>query len=203
MIAGTGSPDPDGLLTPEEIARVNEAFRPDVEIAPGEYGFSEISCFFTSSYDDPTQIDLKEFLMYCPLAETLENNEAEEFRAVMENADIWDGPPDRELSSPLDLPVPTHRYPREKVSALLQKYAGVTVEALDWSGCLYVEEYDAFYNFTSDAGPGFFPCAGGQIMGDTALLWSDPDGSGDRCELTLRKDGDRWLIQSHHTIYTR
>ena len=68
---------------------------------------------------------------------------------------------------------------------------------------LYLEEYDAFYNFTSDYGPGFFTCAGGQITGDTVLLWSEPDFNGSRCELTLRKSGENWLIQSHHTIYER
>ena len=108
-----------------------------------------------------------------------------------------------ELNSPGDLPVQTKRYPREKVSALLQKYAGVTIDQLDWGEMLYLEEYDAFYNFTSDYGPGFFTCAGGQITGDTVLLWSEPDFNGSRCELTLRKSGENWLIQSHHTIYER
>ena len=191
-----------GYLTRAQVEQINEAFRDEVKLPDGGWGPSEISCFFTSSYDDPTQIDLEEFLMYCPLAEILENDEVEEFQAVIAKDGSWN---DWEygLDSPGNLPVPTKRYPREKVSALLQKYAGVTVEELDWSGCLYLEEYDAFYNFTSDFGPGFFPCAGGQIMEDTVLLWSDPDESGDRCELTLRKDGENWLIQSHHTIYER
>ena len=115
----------------------------------------------------------------------------------MEKDNLWIDP-ERELSSPEDLPVPVHRYPRSEVSALLQKYAGVTVEELDWESCLYVEEYDAFYNFTSDAGPGFFECAGGQVAGDSVLLWSAPLEDGTRSELTLRKSGDRWLIQSFH-----
>lgn len=191
-----------GYLTRAQVEQINEAFRDEVKLPDGGWGSSEISCFFTSSYDDPTQIDLEEFLAYCPLAEILENDEVEEFQAVIAKDGSWD---DWEygLDSPGDLPVPTKRYPREKVSALLQKYAGVTVDELDWSGCLYLEEYDAFYNFTSDFGPGFFPCTGGQIMEDTVLLWSDPDENGDRCELTLRKDGENWLIQSHHTIYER
>lgn len=191
-----------GDLTQAQVDQINEAFRDEVKLPDGGWGPSEISCFFTSSYDDPAQIDLEEFLMYCPLAEILENDEAEEFQAVIAKDGSWD---DWEygLDSPGNLPVPTKRYPREKVSALLQKYAGVTVEELDWSNCLYVEEYDAFYNFTSDFGPGFFPCAGGQIMEDTVLLWSRPGENGERCELTLRKNGENWLIQSHHTIYER
>ena len=143
--------------------------------------------FFTSNYDNPAQINLEEFLRYCPigLSNSLGEEDTEEFLAVMELDNGWIDP-DRELSSPNDLPVPVHRYPRAEVSALLQKYAGVAVEELDWEGCLYVEEYDAFYNFTSDAGPGFFPCAGGEVSGDTAVLWSDPDEKGDRCRLTLQ-----------------
>lgn len=175
-------------LTEEEVARVNEAFEPFVQLADNVYGSSEICCFFTSNYDNPAQINLEEFLRYCPigLSNSLGEEDTEEFLAVMELDNGWTDP-DRELSSPIDLPVPVHRYPRAEVSALLQKYAGVAVEELDWEGCLYVEEYDAFYNFTSDAGPGFFPCAGGEVSGDTAVLWSDPDEKGDRCRLTLQK----------------
>lgn len=191
-----------GYLTRAQVEQINEAFRDEVKLPDGGWGSSEISCFFTSSYNDPTQIDLEEFLAYCPLAEILENDEVEEFQAVIKKDGSWN---DWEygLDSPGNLPVPTKRYPREKVSALLQKYAGVKVEELDWSGCLYLEKYDAFYNFTSDFGPGFFPCVGGQIMEDSVLLWSDPNENGDRCELVLRKNGDGWLIQSHHTIYER
>lgn len=193
-----------GDLTQEQVDRANEAFAEFVEISPGGYASSEISCFFTSSYDDPTQIDLEEFLRYCPIGtgDCLGEEDTEEFLAVMAQDNSWTDP-EWELHSPYDLPVPVHRYPRAEVSALLQKYAGITVEELDWEGCLYLKKYDAFYNFTSDAGPGFFPCAGGQIMEDSVLLWSKPDENGDRCELVLRKDGNRWLIQSHHTIYER
>ena len=190
-----------GDLTQEQVDRANEAFASFVQLSEHKFGNSEISCFFTSSYDDPTQIDLEEFLRYCPIGignnNCLGEDDIDEFLAVMEKDNLWIDP-ERELSSPEDLPVPVHRYPRSEVSALLQKYAGVTVEELDWESCLYVEEYDAFYNFTSDAGPGFFECAGGQVAGDSVLLWSAPLEDGTRSELTLRKSGDRWLIQSFH-----
>lgn len=189
-----------GDLTQEQVDRANEAFQADVFLPDGGTGPSEISCFFTSSYDDPTQIDLEEFLRYCPLSELVgETADREEYRDVLK-ASFWD-----EYSAAPDflLPTPMHRYPREKVSALLEKYTGVSVDQLDWGEMLYLEEYDAFYNFTSDYGPGFFTCAGGQITEDTVLLWSEPDFNGSRCELTLRKSGENWLIQSHHTIYER
>ena len=191
-----------GDLTQEQVDRANEAFRPDVEQPDGSWGPSEISCFFTSSYGDPTQIDLEEFLMYCPLREEVgtrvDPEEAKECQAVLEAA-----MPDVANDPEFVLPTPMWRYPREKVTALLQKYAGVTADELDWSNVTYLEEYDAFYNFTSDYGPGFFSCAGGQVTEDAVLLWSKPNEDGERCELTLRKSGDGWLIQSHHTIYER
>ena len=68
------------------------------------------------------------------LSNSLGEEDTEEFLAVMELDNGWTDP-DRELSSPIDLPVPVHRYPRAEVSALLQKYAGVAVEELDWEGC--------------------------------------------------------------------
>ncbi len=192
--AGGSTTPRQGPLTREQIDRVNEAFQSTVLMPDGAYGPSEISCFFTSSYDDPTQIDLEEFLMYCPLGEILENDEEAEFRAVIRASEWADS--EVEFNSPLDFPTPVHRYPRKEVSLLLNKYAGVSVEDLDWSGCLYLEKYDAFYNFTSDFGPGFFRCAGGQIMEDSVLLWTDTLDDGTRSELTLRSEGGRWLIQS-------
>ena len=45
----------------------------------------------------------------------------------------------------------------------LERYAGITAaELADTSGVPYLEEYDAWYTFTSDFGPGKFLCAGGR-----------------------------------------
>ena len=52
------------------------------------------------------------------------------------------------------------------------------------------EEYDCYYNFTSDAGFGMFECVSGDITGDTLPL------TGTDSILTLRLADDDWFIQS-------
>ena len=93
---------------------------------------------------------------------------------------------------------PVHRYRAADISALLEQYAGITVADLNsWAGTLYLEEYDAFYNFTSDFGPGAFICSGGEKQGGVIRLWSDAGPAAkERDVLTLREEGGRYLIQS-------
>ena len=101
---------------------------------------------------------------------------------------------------PEDLPVPIHRIPRASVDEALERYAGITsADLADTSGVPYLEEYDAWYTFSSDFGPGTFVCAGGQVdeEGGTALLWTDRRGDGTRTELLLGRDGEDWHIRAH------
>lgn len=154
-----------------------------------------ITCFFTSQYADVTQIDLEEFLRYCPIGSVLTDNDAQEFQAVMakEKPNFQD-----ETALPSGYPVPVHRFKREDVSALLKTYANITVEDLqNTEGVIYLEEYDAFYNFTSDFGPGTFNCAGGQTLANGVRLWTGLRQSGARGVLTLQKAGERYFIQSY------
>ena len=166
----------DGPLTQEQIARANEAFVSEMAV----YGegsntaivySTQISCFFTSFYSQPSEIDLAEFLRYCPADTVLEDSDKAEFQAVM----IADGN-GKLVIPPSQYVVPVHRYRKADVSALLEKYANIKVDDLtSTEGTLYLEEYDAFYNFTSDFGPGYFQCVGGEKQGDTIRLWSDTD----------------------------
>ena len=56
---------------------------------------------------------------------------------------------------------------------------------------MYLPEYDAFYNFTSDAGPGMFICETGRWEGDLLIL------TGGGKELTLEETEDgRYLFRS-------
>lgn len=104
---------------------------------------------------------------------------------------------------PSDLPWPTHRIPREAVDRVLSEHAGITTADLkDTIGVLYLEEYDAFYNFTSDFGAGTFVCEGGERAGASVRLWSPPlyapgtDEAVGRAVLILQKVEDTWLIRS-------
>ena len=203
------TPSPSGVelpaagrpLTEEEIAQVNEAFLSRMERDGVTYA-TPVSGFFTSFYDDVTQLDFFDFLYYFPGDGTLGEEDQEEFAALAALPDFpWiDGFTGRPWASPADLPVPVHRIPRASVDAALERYAGITTADLaDTSGVPYLEEYDAWYTFSSDFGPGTFPCAGGQVDEEAgiALLWTDRGGDGSRTELLLGRDGENWHIRAH------
>ena len=80
--------------------------------------------------------------------------------------------------------------------------AVTAAELADTSGVPYLEEYDAWYTFTSDFGPGKFLCAGGEVdeAAGTARLWTEPREDGGRAELALQRDGESWHIRSHRIV---
>lgn len=188
-------------LTEKEIARVNEAFAPIVT-EPAEGGgtvghANEVSCFFTSLYDDPRQLDFQEFLRYFPSDECLTDADTEEFAALSALPDFIFKDSAQTLT-PETMLVPVHRIREENINAALEKWAGITLDDIaDKSGVCYLPEYGSYYTFTSDFGPGVFNCSGGEVNGDTARLWSEPGALREGCVLTLERRGGRWLIRSH------
>lgn len=182
-------PEDPAALTAEEIAQVNEAFAPFDERENGSY-MNPVCSFFTSYYERPEDLNLVEFLRYFGLG----NGPVEdgpEFEAL-EAAEGWPFHVDH-----LDqMPVPIHRYSRADVDAYLEEHAGITTADLTTfpassADLLYLPEYDAFYNFTSDAGPGVFICETGRREGDLLIL----TGGGE--ELTLEEtEAGRYLFRS-------
>ena len=139
-----------------------------------EYTLSPISCFFTSYYSDPRDLDLIEFLRYCPLAEGVEDEK--EFDALHVDWEIGEGE-DQHYATLDEMPVPTHRYRVSRINEVLRQYAGITLDDMhtDWRSVgepPYLPEYDAFYNFTSDFGPGVFEPTSGTQTGDLVTLRS-------------------------------
>lgn len=193
VLAGCKSETP---LTAEELAWFQD-YTASTQECQGEDGHTyiaatEISCFFTSQYADPRDMDADAFLDYCPVMETLGAEDEEEFRLVQKKLD-WRGGGDQ-LFTLAEMPIPCHRLPRAALNELLTRYAGVTVEEMraDWTAeAFYLPETDCFYTFTSDFGPGSFVPDRGERSGDTVTLWS-----GERV-LTLEKSGEDWLILSH------
>lgn len=172
--------------TPGWIREANEAFNATVRENGGGTRTSALSCFFSCTWAAPEEIDLAEFLRYCPLAEQLLDETTEEAQAVI--AAMGENP---------FLITPVWRYPKEAVSALLCKYTGITVEDLNsQNGVLYLEEYDAFYNFTSDWGPGRFQCTGGERSGDRILLRGEGTG-GEARTLTIREENEEYFLVSY------
>ena len=177
-------------LTQAEIDRVNEAFSPLVEQDGVTYA-TPVSGFFTCYYDDVKNMNFADFLYYFPGDGTLSAEDEAESNALKALPGYpWGNSPGS---------VPVHRILRVSVDQTLERYAGITSADLDTSGVPYLEEYDAWYTFTSDFGPGMFVCAGGQVdeAAGTALLWTDEGEDGSRIELALEKDGEDWHIRSH------
>lgn len=192
-------------LTQGEIEQVNEAFSAMVEQDGVAYA-TPVSGFFTSYYDDVKNLDFMEFLRYFPGDGLVEEDDQAEFAAL---AALPDFPFAEEAAnlgwtSPSDLPVPIHRILRSSVDETLERYAGITsADLTNTDDTLYLPEYDAWYTFTSDFGPGFFICAGGEVneATDSVLLWANPWEDGSRTELTLEQDGEAWHIRSFRISY--
>lgn len=204
LCGGSGSP-----LTSEELKyfrQYTESTRTGYDAEHGGYDYvtsTEISCFFTSFYDDVRKLNFEEFMRYFPgdRSAPAQTTEAE-FKALKQ-VDDW---PFTEVESLDNMPVPIHKYPRSRVDSVLMKYAGITTAELDTAGVAYLKEYDAFYNYSSDFGPGSFIPYYGEKDGNIVTLWDTPvgyDGSANgRTHLTLQKSGEDWHILSYQVTET-
>ena len=188
------TPAPKRLeLTQEEIARVNEAFSVALFDEQGNpIGLNPMCCFFTSYYDDVRDLNFEEFMRYFP--DTGLQAGEYEFEAL-KKVEVW---PFGWVETPQDMPVPIHKYPRQMIDRVLMEYAGITTEDLDTSEVAYLEEQDAYYNYTSDFGPGIFTCTRGEVEGDQVWLYEELESGTDR--LTLQKEGDSCYIVAHQRM---
>lgn len=163
-----------------------------------------ISCFFTSKYSDPRDMNASEFLQYCPSQGELTMEDEAEFQLIQKKLD-WRVGEDSHLASIAELPCPCHRLPRTYINNILTQYVGITVEEMhtDWrEESFYLPETDCFYSFTSDFGPGaFVPCYG-ERKGDMVTLWEAPNEYDENTTdvLTLQKSGEQWHILSHQAV---
>lgn len=187
-------------LTEEELARANEALNYN---DPYDAQAQKLGCFFTSEYDDVTKLNLEEFLRYFPgEGGFVEDGDLEEFQALAALPGFhWDAEDlERWGNVPSGMPVPVHRIPRAAVERTLEACAGITTADLtDTEGVLYLPDYDAYYNFTSDFGPGSFQAAEGARDGDILRLRAKPAPYAEDQsvrEAVFREEDGRWLIQS-------
>ena len=145
-VIGGGRP-----LTVEEVAWFNDWFEPIVQDKQGnDIGVNPRCCFLTSFYEDVTELNFEEFMRYFP-GDGSRTSEAE-FEALR-GVDGW---PFDWVESLEKMPVPVHKYPKRLVDLILGEYAGISTEDLDTSSVAYLPEYAAYYNYTSDFGPGMF-----------------------------------------------
>ncbi len=197
LIAATGCVNNDNTkeeniniipLTDIEIESFNESFKPILVDEQGIGYVNPISNFFTSYYDKPEDINLAEFLSY--FTPDRDVQDGDEFDAL-KNEKNWPFGTDRGFKS---MPVPIHAFHVETINKELQKYMGITLDDINDIGTenlIFLEEYNAYYNFTSDFAAGVFQCTRGETEGNIVRLFSES------VTLTLRKHDDDYLILSH------
>lgn len=179
-------------LTAEELEQYNKAFDPllyDEQSSP--ISVNPISQFLTSYYSRPEDLNLTEFLRYFPSdGDVTDEAEFEALKA----AEIWPFGPDVTLDG---MPVPIHKFSAETVNKALKAYMGITLEDLNDVGMdelIYLKTYNAYYNFTSDAGYGSFTCTNGERQGDIIHLF------GETATLSLKIHSDGFLIMSYQQV---
>ncbi|MDK2866102.1 MAG: hypothetical protein PWP51_1590 [Clostridiales bacterium] len=188
----------DGALTNAQIEAVNFLFQPVLDVDDWSQ-VNPLSCFFTSYYASVSDINFADFLRYFPYEDALEDDKGirnggslasfPEYELLKNNAN-WPFVTD-------DIPVPIHRYKREVIDEILTAYANITVNDLSGIGfdeIIYLEHTDAYYNFTSDFGPGTFHCLKGTVSSGVITLNSST--SDDGAVLTIEKVNDRYVIKS-------
>lgn len=194
---------PDGEISEDIIAEVNRIFCPEVvfgnSVCSNPNG---LHCIIRSTFESPEEMQLGSFLRHFPFRDELSDEE----KTALENSDIWVF--DRAID---DLPVPTKPYRAEDINRILEYHLGITLENLTKENrdeVMYFEEYDTYYNFVSDYGPGFFTCTSGVKEGKRVLLYGESICSNEVVEvmdqiescITLEEQEDRYLIRSHQMI---
>lgn len=160
-------------LTQTELDAWNERLQfafPDPE-HDGEFAVNPMCLFFYCSFDRPENIDLERFCRY--FQEDREPITEREF-SLLKQDPYW--PFDMDAQSAADLPLPIHRHPASDIDAMLRKYTDIGLRDLQQTpeslpDLLYLPEFDAYYNFTSDAGLAGFTCTSGWQYGDVVTLF--------------------------------
>lgn len=181
-------------LEEDELASFEALFAVMLQVE-GEMQINPLNCFLTSCYDSAAELDMQAFLRYFPGSEYGSEAEFEALRKLP-------GWPFADLADINDMPVPLSRYDAESVRQALWTYARLTLEDVDISPesrVYYLEDYDAFYNYTSDFGleqPDFYR---GERQGDTVRLYWQHWYEGER-ELSLRETESGIQVLSHRLI---
>jgi len=151
-----------------------------------------LCCFLMSDYEKIENMDFDTFMHNFPEGEDLKDEK--EFEAL-KALDGWTFG-DVTLS---EMPLPIHKYSRAAVDEALKKHGNTSSDKLTVGKekVLYLKDYDAFYNFTSDFALGSYECTSGETDGETTTLYSK--GS-DRMEtLKIKKSADGEIVILSHT----
>ena len=193
-ISLTGQYSPRHTLTQEELAAYNAVMDPAVRDESGDivdFHIQPFSYFFSSYYKNVRNLNFEEFIRYFP--DSGQATEAE-FEAL-KKLDDW---PFKRVARMEDMPVPIHRHTISSINEVLTRWGGITTSNLDTSGVCYLEEYDAYYTFTSDFNMFYFIAESGEQVGNYVYLRKSVE-NGNIAVLTLRlmPGTDEWQIVSH------
>ena len=186
---------PRAALTESELETFRQAFEPLTYNENGDpVGVNPVSCFFSSDYGSVRELDFAEFLRYFPGGGAADEAEFTALKAL-------DGWPFRNVERLDEMPVPITRIPAAGVDETLTRYAGITAADLtNTAGTFYLKDYDAYYVYTSDFGPGTFAPVSGERIADRIYLYGGGENGSSRV-LTLRTtDGGGWQIVSFLTL---
>ena len=176
-------------LTEEEIEQVNKAYENHIYDENGNaIRLSDVSGLFNCIFSDPAEIDLSQMIAYYPTFAEASQAEWE----LLKQKYGEDLPLSHETNvEEVDLPV--HRYDADYLDRALRRYTGIGLDDLARKPIrYYLEETNAYYNFTSDANPGMFICKGGWIQGDgTVILYAS------KTVLLLSEREGSYFIQAH------
>lgn len=193
-IALDGDYDSWHTLTQEELAAYNAVMDPAVRDESGDivdFHIQPFSYFFSSYYENVRNLNFEEFIRYFP--DSGQATEAE-FEAL-KKLDDW---PFKRVARMEDMPVPIHRHTVSSINEVLTRWGGITTSDLDTSGVCYLEEYDAYYTYTSDFNMFYFIAESGEQVGNYVYLRKSVE-NGNIAVLTLRlmPGTDEWQIVSH------
>ena len=192
-IALDGDYDSWHTLTQEELAAYNAVMDPAVRDESGDivdFHIQPFSYFFSSYYENVRNLNFEEFIRYFP--DSGQATEAE-FEAL-KKLDDW---PFKRVARMEDMPVPIHRHTISSINEVLTRWGGITTSNLDTSGVCYLEEYDAYYTYTSDFNMFYFIAESGEQVGNYVYLRKSVE-NGNIAVLTLRlmPGTDEWQIVS-------
>jgi len=179
-------------LTAAEVEQYNKTFEPLLYDEQGNsISVNPISQFLSSYYGRPEDINLAELLRYFPSDGDV--TDKTEFEAL-KDSENWPFGVDMALDG---MPVPIHKFSASTVNEALKEYMGITLNELSGVGMdelIFLKDYDAYYNFTSDAGFSYFTYTSGERQGDIVRLFCET------AALTLKMQGDGFWIVSHQRI---
>jgi hypothetical protein len=151
--------------------------------------------FLLSSYDEPEDIDLQQ-LFYAGAGIASWDVTQKETNAYLDYYgydELWGG---------------LMKLTTDQVDDFLMEKMGISYWDT-WSdmGWVYLEQFDAYFVERSDTNYGFFECVSGYktANGTVVVQCQVPDGYGqqvDKCTVTLKKSGSRYLFYSNDAHMT-